>query len=94
MSFLKNKFITKVVKFNEINERVSGIDIGSREIYVSIDGEIVVKFKTFTADYHLCCKYLQENGIESVAMEATGSRYEAKNYLLFIINIIQIRIAV
>ena len=64
--------MAKVVKFNEINEGVAGIDIGSREIYVSIDGEVVVKFKTFTTDYRLCCKYLQENSIKSVAMEATG----------------------
>ena len=39
---------------------------------VSIDGEQVVNFETFTADYHRCCRYLKENGITSVAMESTG----------------------
>ena len=58
----------KAVKFEEIHANGAGIDIGSREIFVSIDGEQVVKFGTFTSDYHLCCKYLKENGIVSVAM--------------------------
>ena len=62
----------KAVKFEEIHANGAGIDIGSREIFVSIDGEQVVKFGTFTSDYHLCCKYLKENGIASAAMEATG----------------------
>jgi transposase len=64
--------MAKTVQFEEINSNVAGIDIGSREIYVSIDGEQVVKFGTFTSDYHSCCRYLTENGIASVAMEATG----------------------
>ena len=32
----------------------------------------MVSFPTFTADYHRCCRYLKENGITGVAMEATG----------------------
>jgi len=64
--------MAKIINFEEIHANGAGIDVGSREIFVSIDGEQVVKFKTFTADYHLCCKYLKEHAIESVAMEATG----------------------
>ena len=64
--------MVKEIKFDEVHANGAGIDIGSREIFVSIDGEQVVKFKTFTSDYHSCCKYLKENGIRSVAMEATG----------------------
>ena len=64
--------MTKVIKFDEIHSNGAGIDIGSKEIFVSIDGEQVVKFGTFTSDYHSCCKYLKENGISSAAMEATG----------------------
>jgi len=64
--------MAKVINFEEIHANVAGIDIGSREIFVSIDGKQVVTFKTFTSDYHSCCKYLKENGIVSVAMEATG----------------------
>jgi transposase len=62
----------KVVQFEEIHAKGAGIDIGSKEIYVSIDGEEVVNFGTFTSDYHACCKYLKANGIASAAMEATG----------------------
>jgi len=64
--------MANVINFEEIHSNGAGIDIGSREIFVSTDGEEVVKFKTFTGDYHSCCKYLKEKGIVSVAMEATG----------------------
>ena len=62
----------KAVKFEEIHANGAGIDIGSREIYVSTDGEQVEKFGTYTSDYHACCKYLKQHGIDSVAMEVTG----------------------
>lgn len=64
--------MANVVNFEEIHAQGAGIDIGSKEIYVSIDGISVVNFKTFTADYYSCCRYLKDNGICSVAMEATG----------------------
>jgi transposase len=64
--------MAKLIQFEEIHSNGAGIDIGSREIFVSIDGEQVVKFGTFTSDYRLCCKYLKEHGIVSAAMEATG----------------------
>jgi Transposase IS116/IS110/IS902 family./Transposase. len=62
----------QVIEFEIVNSHGAGIDIGSRDIYVSTDGVSVVKFGTFTEDYHRCCCYLKENGITSVAMEATG----------------------
>jgi transposase len=62
----------EVIEFEVVNFHGAGIDIGSRDIFVSIDGEQVVGFKTFTEDYRKCCEYLKENGIKSVAMEATG----------------------
>jgi transposase len=64
--------MAKLIQFEEIHSKAAGIDIGSRGVFVSIDGEQVVNFKTFTADYLLCCNYLKDNGIVSVAMEATG----------------------
>jgi hypothetical protein len=69
---IKKVVMAKVVEFEQIHSNVGGIDIGSREIYVSIGEGEVVKFGTFTVDYHACCKYLKEKRIESVAMEATG----------------------
>jgi transposase len=62
----------EIIEFEVVNHHGAGIDIGSREIYVSVDGQEVVVFPTFTEDYRKCCLYLKEKGIRSVAMEATG----------------------
>ncbi|MDR0602836.1 MAG: IS110 family transposase [Bacteroidales bacterium] len=62
----------EVIEFPKVHSHGAGIDIGSRDIFVSIDGKESISFKTFTEDYKKCCKYLKEKGIESVAMEATG----------------------
>ena len=64
--------MAKSVQFEEIHAKAAGIDVGSRGVFVSIDGEQAVNFKTFTSDYQLCCNYLKDNGIISAAMEATG----------------------
>ena len=50
----------EVVEFEVVHYHGAGIDIGSREIYVSIDGVQVVSFKTFTEDYVRCCRYLSD----------------------------------
>ena len=34
--------MAKVIRFKEVNSNGAGIDIGSREIFVSIDGEQAV----------------------------------------------------
>jgi transposase len=62
----------KVTVFETVHEHAAGIDIGAEKIYVSVDGTEVVVFDTYTADYYRCAVYLQERGIEDVAMEATG----------------------
>jgi transposase len=62
----------KSIEFKVVHPHGAGIDIGSRDIFVSVDGEECVSFKTFTEDYGRCCNYLKEKGIRSVAMEATG----------------------
>lgn len=69
---LKLKVMKKVTTFETIHEHAAGIDIGASEIYVSVDGNEVVSFPTFTEDYYRCVEYLQENNIKEVAMEATG----------------------
>jgi transposase len=59
-----------------INERVAGIDIGSRSIFVcaAIGGgrTEVRQFSTFTPDLQAMCKWLRECKIISAAMESTG----------------------
>jgi hypothetical protein len=62
----------KAIEFAEVHPHSAGIDIGSRDIYISIDGVQYVSFKTFTTDYRASCAYLKQHGIRSVAMEATG----------------------
>lgn len=58
--------------FETINPHAAGIDIGAEKIFISVDGESVVHFATYTADYLQCVEYLKSHNIQRVAMEATG----------------------
>jgi transposase len=55
-----------------MHEHAAGIDIGSDEVYVSVDGDTVKCFRTFTRSYRELLKYLRQHGITTVCMEATG----------------------
>jgi transposase len=59
-------------KMERLREKAAGIDIGSRKVFVSIDGDEVRSFFTFTQDFENLREYLVKNAIETVAMEATG----------------------
>ena len=59
-------------KLEKINPNAAGIDIGSEKIFIAIEGQDVRSFRTFTTDLQQAVKYLQENQVSSVAMEATG----------------------
>jgi transposase len=50
----------------------AGADIGNEKIFLSIEGQPVKAFRTFTTDLHAAVCYLKENSITTVAMEATG----------------------
>jgi len=56
----------------KIRMNAAGIDIGARKVFVSIEGQEVRYFFTFTEDFENLRDYLCENKIETVAMEATG----------------------
>ncbi|MFA6077386.1 MAG: IS110 family transposase [Candidatus Paceibacterota bacterium] len=60
-----------------INPNAAGIDIGAKEIYVSIpdnrDSECIRAFETHTAALHDLCNWLKKCGVNSAAMEATGN---------------------
>jgi transposase len=56
----------------KLHEHAAGIDIGSRKIYVGLEGKEVVSFETFTSDFIKASDYLKGNNIKTVAMEATG----------------------
>jgi transposase len=59
-------------KLEKINSNVAGIDIGSERIFISIEGQEVKSFRTFTSFLKQSLEYLQLHKIRSVAMEATG----------------------
>jgi transposase len=56
----------------KIREKAAGIDIGSKKVFISIEGQEVRSFYTFTEDFEKLRDYLFENDIKTVAMEATG----------------------
>jgi len=56
----------------KIREKAGGIDIGSKKVFVAIEGQEVKSFFTFTEDFEKLREYLFENNIVTVAMEATG----------------------
>ena len=57
----------------KIRKHAAGIDIGAKQIFVAIESESVKIFETFTEDLISCGEYLKNHGVESIAMEATGS---------------------
>ncbi len=56
----------------EIHPHACGIDIGSKNLHVSTDGETVKVFPTYTESLLDLVKYLKAEKIKTVAMEATG----------------------
>jgi len=55
-----------------IHPHAAGIDIGSASVFVSVAGQAVESFGTFTSDYAMLISYLHLQQVETVAMEATG----------------------
>jgi transposase len=59
-----------------LNPNAAGVDIGAREIYVSVptdrDAEPVRAFETFTEDLQRLANWLIACGVTTVAMESTG----------------------
>lgn len=56
----------------KIRENSSGIDIGAKKLFVSIENQPVKSFDTFTEDLQELATYLLKHEVETVAMEATG----------------------
>lgn len=55
-----------------LDERATGIDVGSESLYVSMAGDAPAVFGTMTRDLEALVLWLQERGVRSVALEATG----------------------
>ena len=56
----------------KIRANAAGIDIGAKNIFVSIENHEVRSFETFTESFREALEFLVSNKIETVAMEATG----------------------
>lgn len=61
-----------MAKVKKIRKNAAGIDIGTENFFVSVDGEKVQVFETFTSSIEESITYLKAHHIETVAMEATG----------------------
>lgn len=81
----------------EVNLNAAGIDIGSTQHYVAVpsdrDESTVRCFGTFTSDLESLAQWLQECGIETVAMESTGVYWipvfellEAKGFIVKLVE--------
>src|SRR5436190_1818340 len=57
----------------KMRNHAAGIDIGSRQVFVSVEGQPVKSFETFTGELASLSTYLVNNKVTTVAMEATGS---------------------
>ena len=70
------KMKVPVHALEQIHLNAAGIDVGAEEVWVAIPPDraehSVRSFPTFTADLHRLADWLQQGGIETVAMEATG----------------------
>jgi len=56
----------------KIRENAAGIDIGAKRVFISVEGQPVVNFLTFTEDFEEARDYMLLHNIKTVAMEATG----------------------
>jgi transposase len=63
---------SKKAILKKINYNVSGIDLGSEEMFVAVIEKDVKKFSTFTSGLEQAADYLKDENIEKIVMEATG----------------------
>lgn len=55
-----------------LDPKAAGIDVGSESLHISIAGDKPRVFGTFTSDLECLRDWLKEQGVRTVAMEATG----------------------
>ncbi len=55
-----------------LNPRAAGVDVGSEKFFASVGGGEVQVFLTVTAQMQQLCAWFREQGVTTVAMEATG----------------------
>lgn len=91
------KMRVQVNALEQINPHAAGIDIGAEEVWVAVAPDHaehnVRSFPTFTADLHRLADWLEQCGIQTVAMEATGVYWialfeilEARGLQVYLVN--------
>jgi transposase len=79
---MKNRSKEKAEKFVSMpvrNEHAAGIDVGSRSHYVAVGQNLeddVRNFGVYDQDLRQCADWLKSRGVETVAMESTGSYWQ------------------
>ena len=70
--------MNKKMELDIINLHCAGIDVGSRSHFVAIGQDLsdVKEFGVYAEDLQDICNWLLGNGINSVAMESTGSYWQ------------------
>jgi transposase len=68
----------KTMRFIVVHAHAAGIDIGSRSHFVAVgqEKEDVREFGIYDRDLRACAAWLKWRGIETVAMESTGSYWQ------------------
>jgi len=93
----KKKKIVKLESLKQLNLNAAGLDIGAAAIYAAVPEEqgeeSVRKFETFTVDLNALADWLEECGVETVAMESTSVYWipvyeilEARGFDLYLVN--------
>ena len=74
----KSTEVKREVSMPVVHSYAAGIDVGSRSHFVAIgqgsDG--VKEFGVYSEDLHELCKWLKAAGIETVALESTGTYWQ------------------
>jgi len=80
-------------KLEKIKLNAAGIDLGAEDFFVSVDGESVKSFKTYTSSLRSLVNHLECHSIQTVAMESTGVLWlplydmlEARGIEVFLVN--------
>lgn len=68
----------KQISLEVVHSNAAGIDIGSRSHWVAIgqNAEDVKEFGVYSEDQMAMCRWLKQNGINSIAMESTGTYWQ------------------
>lgn len=91
------KKVVKLESLKQINLNAAGLDVGAAEIWACVpegrDEHSVQVFETFTPDLYALADWLEQCGVDTVAMESTGVYWipiyevlEARGFEVYLVN--------